>query len=58
MKCAMIVFYLLGYYTEANMPPIVTTFAKANAMLADDALVNEWHELGVYPMIRPCRVQI
>jgi hypothetical protein len=58
MNCAMIVFYLIGYYTEADMAPIVTTYAKANAMLADDDLIRGWHELGVYPVIRPCRVQI
>lgn len=57
-SCAMIVFILIGYYTEANMPPIITTFERAKAILADDALVHDWYELGVYPVIRPCRVQI
>jgi len=54
MTCALIVFYLLGYATKANMPPIRTTQMEATLLLGSTSFVSVWAKRGVYPVIEAC----
>jgi hypothetical protein len=52
MACAMIVFYLIGTNLPAKVPPLKMTIDEA------EKYVLGIHEvLGMYPVIRPCRLE-
>jgi len=57
MVCAMVVFYTIGYATQSSViKPLYTNMETAQFMIIDEQLNKHWHELGVYPVIKPCEV--